>query len=119
MLKTNAKGNRKDIWIGLSIFISELALFYFFWKNNTALAISLLAVSALVLLRYSGKLERFLYFTGFFLGPIYDISLVPAGVWTYGNPVLLGIPPWLPVAYGLGAVMIYKIGNYFANFGNA
>lgn len=111
--------NRNDIWIGFSIFAAELALFYYFWQNNLILTSSLLAVSAVVLFKWSTKLEIFLYFTGFFLGPVYDITLVPTGIWNYGNHILFGIPPWLPGAYGLGAVMIYKIGaslkNIFAN----
>ena len=109
------KENRNDIWIGFAVFAAELILFHYFWQNNIVLTISLLAVSVVVLFKYSNKLEKFLYFTGFFLGPVYDIYLVPTGIWTYGNPVLFGIPPWLPLGYGLGAVMIFKIGASLKN----
>ena len=91
----------KDIAIGLFVFAAEIFLFYFLWKNNMALTVSLLTVSFFVLLGWANKEERLVYFVGFFLGPIVDLSLVPTGIWSYGNPTIFGVPPWLPIAYGL------------------
>ncbi len=109
------KENRNNLWIGLLIFLSELVMLYYFWQNNLVLTLSLLALSAIILFGWSNKLERILYFTGFFLGPVYDITLVHTGIWTYGNPILFGLPPWLPISYGVGAVMLFKVGSSIAN----
>ena len=105
----------KEFLTGIVIFWLELGLFYYFWRSNVLLTFAILLLSIVILVKFADKKEIILYFTGFFLGPVYDIVLVPTGIWTYGNPILLGIPPWLPAAYGLGAVMIFKIGNSLNN----
>ena len=101
--------NKKHVIIGLVVLISEILLLYYLWENNTILTILLSAISFLVLINFSNMQERILYFACFFLGPAFDLILVPRGVWTYANPSIFGVPIWLPVTYGLGAVMIVKI----------
>ena len=103
--------NKKDILIGFIILALEIILLYFFWKNNKILAVAFLIMSVFVLLLWTNKGEKVLYFTGFILLPLYDLILVSRGVWSYGNPTIYGVPIWLPFAYGLGTVMIVKIGN--------
>ena|SRR3989344_6931119 len=101
----------KEIITWFFILLLEIFLLYLYWKNNIILTAALIIVSIFILLKMSNKNEIILYFTGFFLGPIYDLVLVSTGIWTYGNPLVLGVPPWLPFAYGIGAVMIIKIGS--------
>ena len=107
-------GNKKNILIGFVVFVLEILLFYYLWENNVLLAVSLAAVSIVVLAKFSGKEERILYLVCFALGPIFDLTLVPRGVWSYANPTLFGVPVWLPFTYGLGTAMIVKIGNAIA-----
>src|SRR3989344_5441722 len=106
--------NKKDFLVGSLVFALEILLFYYLWKNNVILSVSLAAVSIVVLAKFSGKEEKVLYFVCFVLGPIFDLTFVPRGVWSYANPTLFGVPVWLPFAYGLGTVMIVKIGNAIA-----
>ena len=106
--------NKIDIFIGIAVFLLEITFFYFFWKNNIVLTALLLITSAVVLAKFSSKEEKVLYFVCFVLGPIFDLTLVPRNVWSYGNPTLFGVPLWLPFAYGLGTVIIVKIGNSIA-----
>lgn len=100
---------QKDLLIGFLIISVEIALFYYFWKNNILLTTFLAAISFLVLLKWADKKEKLLFFVGFLIGPVYDIILVPAGVWNYANPTFLNVPMWLPLAYGLGMVTVVKI----------
>lgn len=102
---------QKDILIALMIFAVELILFYYLWRNNLLLTISLATLSFFVLLKWADKQERIMFIAGFLMGPIYDLVLVPAGVWTYGAPTIFNVPAWLPVAYGLGIVILVKIGK--------
>ena len=102
---------QKDILIGFVILTFEIILLYYLWKNNIALTITFLIMSVLVLLLWTNKEEKFLYFTGFILLPLYDLTLVPRGLWSYGNPTIYGVPIWLPFSYGLGTVMIVQIGK--------
>ena len=78
------------------------------------LSIFLLLISAIILMKFSEKEEIVLYFVCFFIGPIFDLVLVPRGLWSYGNPTIYGVPIWLPFSYGLGTVMIVKIGKSIA-----
>jgi len=80
--------NKKDILVGFIIFVLEISLLYFLWKNNIALTISLLVISANVLLKFANKKERIFYFLGFIFLQIFDLILVPRGVWNYGNPTI-------------------------------
>jgi len=110
----NMEEAKRNLVIGFLVFAIEISFFYFFWKNNILLTALLLAVSAAILLKFSSKEERILYFVCFVLGPVFDLTLIPAGLWTYGNPTLFGVPLWLPVGYGLGTLMIVKIGTSIA-----
>ncbi len=103
--------NKKDILTGFAVFALEILLFYYLWGNNIILTFLLLVISGVILVKFSTKEEKVLYLVCFVLGPIFDLTLVPRGVWNYGNPTLFNVPLWLPVAYGLGTVMIVKIGN--------
>ena len=103
--------NRKNLLIGFMAFILEIVLFYYLWENNIILTISLILVSAFILIWFSSREEKILYFACFILGPLFDLLLVPRGVWSYANPTFFNVPLWLPAAYGIGTVIIVKIGN--------
>ena len=106
--------SKKDFLIGIFVFILDIVLFYHLWKNNIVLSIVFFVVSFFVLLMWTNKEEKFLYLVGFLLGPIYDIILIPTGIWSYGNATIFGIPLWLPLAYGISTVAIVKIGRSVA-----
>ena len=114
--KPKMDNHHKEFLIGVMIFVLELLFFYYFWKNNILLTSAILLLSALTLMKFADKGEIFLYLTGFFLGPVFDIVLVPTGIWTYGNPYILSVPPWLWPSYGLGVIMIFKISKSLATF---
>lgn len=101
----------KNLLIGLLLFVLNISLFYYFWENNLILIFAFAVVSIFVMLLWADKDERFFYLAGFILGPVYDIMLVPAGVWSYGNPTIFNVPLWLPLIYGISTVAIVKIGK--------
>ena len=72
--------NKKDILIGFSIFALDNLLFYFLWKNNTILTIAFLFISAFILLGWSDRGEKIIYFTSFILGPVIDLTVAPTGI---------------------------------------
>jgi hypothetical protein len=47
--------------------------------------------------------------SGMILGSIAEIICVYFGVWRYANPTFLGIPLWLPLAWGVGVLSIKRI----------
>jgi len=106
----------KNFFIGIFTFSFDILLFFLFWKNNILLTALLLILSFVLLAFLTSREEKIFYFTGFFLGPVYDLLLVPAGVWSYGNPTILNVPLWLAPAYGISIVAIYKIGKAASKF---
>jgi hypothetical protein len=105
---------KKDIIIGLLLYIFVIVLLYYLWKNNVALSTFLIVISIAVLFKWSNREEKIVYFASFILGPIIDIILVPKGVWTYGSPTMFNIPVWLPFTYGVLTVTAIKIGKSIA-----
>ena len=107
--------NKKDILIGFAVLILEILLLYYLWKNNIVLTFLLILISVIVLVKFTSKKEKIFYLFGLIFLQIFDLTLVPRGVWGYGNTSFLGIPIWLPFTYGLGTVMVVKIGNAISN----
>ena len=106
--------NKKDILIGLLIFTLAIVLIYYLWQNNVLLTVAFLVVSAFVLLKWTNKEEKLVYLAGFILGTIFELILVSIGIWSYGNPTILGVPLWLPLVYSIGAVIFVKVGRAMA-----
>ena len=102
---------KRDFLIGFLIYVLNTLLIYYLWQNNIALTVIFIVISAFVLLKWADKEERIVYFASFVLGPIFDLILIPRGVWAWGNPSLFGIPLWLPLSYGILIVTAVKIGK--------
>lgn len=105
---------KKDFLIGIFIFVLNIIFLYYLWQNNSVLTLSLLVISIFILLFWTSKEEKILYLIGFVLVPIYDLILVPTGIWSYGNPTIFRVPLWLPLLYGILTVTAIKIGRNLA-----
>ncbi len=46
------------------------------------------------------------FLTGAVVGPVAEIVCVHFGAWQYVTPSFLGIPVWLPVAWGFATTLI-------------
>jgi len=92
----------------------SLAAVVFLHPNNFAIGASL---SFIVL--YLGYLEgsyRELMFSiilGGILPTFGEMLAVHKGVWNYSNPNILGVPLWLPLAWGLASFSINRFVNRF------
>lgn len=106
--------HKKGLIIGLFAFALEIIFFYFLWWSNLIMTIAFLILSVFMLL-WSDNLEKIVYFSGFVLFPIVDVIVVRTGIWSYGNPTLLGVPVWLPFPYALSSLIIIKIGKSLYN----
>lgn len=87
--------------------IGQVALLY----QRVFLLTALLVVTAgLVLVAWrDGAVNPCLFAVAAVLGPAGEILCAAAGVWTYSHPAFLGIPLWLPPAWGVVAVMAKEI----------
>jgi len=82
---------------------AELAL-----CHRHALALTaLLLVTALCSLAFWRQSHLvWIYVLGGIIGPCGEIFGVLGGAWQYAEPAFLGIPLWLPFAWGLAAVLV-------------
>ncbi len=81
-----------------------LAVFFVFtlWKNATR----------------GKRLENLILISGAFLGSTAEVVATNLGVWRYAVATPLGIPCWLPLAWGLGSYLIYKFSESLENLLN-
>lgn len=77
--------------------------------------LAVLAVVAIVISRLPGDVPVLV--GGACLGPTAEIVAVHYGAWTYHTPDFLGIPLWLPVAWGLAALLIKRISEGVVEIG--
>ncbi len=83
------------------------------YRHNELLA-ALIVIITVLGLKLSGEREDVhIYVVGAIVGTAAEIIAVSFGVWQYANPTTLGIPLWLPFAWGAGAVLIKKLSELF------
>ena len=69
-------------------------------------------VFAIVCWRKSGALSIFV--AAAIVGPLAEGISVHCGAWQYASPTFLGIPMWLPLAWGLATVVVVGVAGTFA-----
>jgi uncharacterized membrane protein YoaT (DUF817 family) len=90
--------------------ITAIVLFY----GNNLLLISLLILSWFIGVKFWHKKHDIYFFMiGAVIGPLGEIFCVYSGAWRYANPTFLGIPLWLPLAWGLAITLIKRIAETF------
>ncbi|MFA6585429.1 MAG: hypothetical protein WCS97_03225 [Candidatus Paceibacterota bacterium] len=81
--------------------------------SELALTAFIVVVSFLIFVMKDHKNERYLFIIGILTGSFIEIGLRVLGyqqTWTEAS--LLGVPYWLPIAWGLGFVLITRVGMY-------
>jgi len=93
----------------LAILAIGLTLLVLFWENNLLASVLVLLVYLLIRFLWPKKHDDIYFITGGIIGPVVEIICIHFGIWSYTNPSGLGIPLWLPLAWGLATVMITRI----------
>ena len=96
--------------------VSTLALYglgilalSFLYDRSLLLAGCLLAILGVVYALDPKPDDVFFVVGGAILGPTAEAAAIHAGAWTYAHPDFLGIPYWLPVAWGLACLLIRRL----------
>lgn len=89
-------------------FICWLILISALWQQPLYLTIILLVVSCLYFLFFKEKQGSYYFLAAAILGPIGEAIVSASGLWTYHGVIILGIPYWLPFAWGITAVALHK-----------
>ncbi|MFH1789383.1 MAG: hypothetical protein ABH834_08385 [Candidatus Altiarchaeota archaeon] len=99
-----------DLSKELSIILVGVFLMTQTWGNTTLLTAILALLLALSFHLLRLKKVYLIHFTvGAIIGSSVEIILIQHGAWAYTKPSFLGIPMWLPVAWGFVCVMLVKI----------
>lgn len=81
------------------------------YTNNLLTTILLLALLGLEAIFWHEKTDFLLFLVGAIVGPTGEIIAILFGAWQYANPTLLGIPIWLPLAWGIITLSIKRISD--------
>jgi hypothetical protein len=86
------------------------------WHSSPLLLSALLVALAAVAIGgvWPGRDVLVLYLMGAIVGPCGEMIGASSGAWRYAEPTLLGIPLWLPLAWGLAAVLIRGVSETLA-----
>ena len=99
----------------ISIIVGILFIIIFY-NIQEVLAILLAIPYFFILYIKRNDLESVLLIVGAILGSIGEIICVHMGVWRYTVATTLGIPMWLPFAWGLAVYVMYGISSIIYNF---
>jgi hypothetical protein len=69
----------------------------------------LLFLSGIVLIGKRNQQDLVIFLTCGALGALAEIFVVAFGAWSYAMPQFLGIPSWLPLAWGISALFIRNV----------
>ena len=75
------------------------------WRNNLLLFIIVLVESLAVLSLWHNRYDWIFFLVMAVLGSLAEAVFVHFGVWRYGNPTLLGVPLWFPLAFGTAGLI--------------
>lgn len=108
-MKKNIK--YKNIVIGVLSFLLSLLAIVILWRNNLALTLALLAIFIAMHYLWRTHRDTIAFVVGAIGGPLAEIVAIHFNVWKYSNPdIIIGhIPLWLPVAWGIAAMLIHRV----------
>ena len=103
------------------LYICVLVLFTLaipsFLGSNQILSCILLFLVALLMLSTDWKKENLIfYFIIALTGPIVESIAIHFGLWTYSNPIVLGVPIWLFFVWGNAGFYITKLKEFIFSF---
>jgi hypothetical protein len=103
----------KELFFEIILFCSAVLAIILLFQADFALTSLLIGVSIIGARFWYKKHDAHFYVIGAVLGSVTAIVCVSFGVWGYANPTFLGIPLWLPVAWGLSVMLIKRIAETF------
>ncbi len=75
------------------------------WIYPVKLTGFLLIQAAVIIFGLRRKKDEVWFVAGAILGPMAEAAAVAGGAWKYATPFVLDLPIWLPVLWGLAALL--------------
>jgi len=104
---------KKELLFEIILFFAGIVTIAIFFNNNILLSFLLIAIWAIGIKFWHKKHDVYFFVTGAIIGPLAEIICIYFGVWHYANPTFLGIPIWLPLAWGFATMLIKRIAETF------
>ena len=95
------------------IFIAALCVMVLLWPSNSGLFLILGAMLGGTLIYFKLPSDMFFAVFSAVIGAIVEIICVSAGVWTWSNPGVFGVPVWVPFGYAILALIVRRISALF------
>jgi len=102
----------------LFLWALAVCLVMLFRGSNPLMAGSVMLVFAGRELLWHRRGDLPLFLIGFVCGPAIEFAGTVLGVWTYAQPSFLNLPLWLPPAWGISAVVLFRVGGCLAGPAN-
>lgn len=109
------ESSKKAIALEILFFFLAVSSIAFLWQDNLVLFVVLLVESAAILKLWHKKNDMFYFIVGAILGPVGEMICIHLGAWTYSNITALGIPIWLPLAWGVISLLLTRIPRSIIN----
>ena len=103
----------KTLIFEIALFCAGITMIFLFYYRNTLLTLLLAIAWTIGLVFWHEKHDVLFFVVAAIVGPLAEIVCVHFGVWSYKNPSFLGIPMWLPLAWGLSIMVIKRIAVTF------
>lgn len=103
------KNNYKPLILFVIFFFSWLTLISSMWKYPYFLLVILILISLIYFKYLKSSQDTIVFLVAAAFGPIGEALVSKSGLWTYHGFTIFGIPPWLPVAWGITALSIFRL----------
>jgi hypothetical protein len=102
------KNKFNKIILYLLLFFSWAGLVISLWGFPRLLTMVIILLTLIYFLFFKQKGDYQWYLVTAILGPIGEIWAVASGLWEYNTETILGVPYWLPLAWGITALVFRK-----------
>lgn len=109
-----SEGLWKVLFVGAMAFSLLVASIVLLWRDNLSLFVVVLAESLLVLAHWHDRFDISYFALITILGSIAEVVFVHFSVWSYSNPMFLGVPLWFPPAFGTAALIGQRMSRAIA-----
>jgi hypothetical protein len=104
---------RRELFFEAMILVYGISAAALLYRDNILVSI-LMFIGLLLGVKFWYKRHDVYFFAaGAIVGPFIEIICIYFGVWQYANPTFLGIPLWLPFAWGLFTMLVKRIAETF------
>lgn len=109
-------GGWERLILYLSVYALTVALTGLLWPRPVILTMAFALFSVLLLWRWHSRSDVAYFCLAMLLGPLGEFVAVGFGAWEYSRP-WVNIPIWLPLAYGITGLFLYRIAGWLLQFG--